>query len=471
MEMTNGSSRHPLYTYSDPVLSLWQAAAAEVQRRQNAIQNRLAPATSPGRTASETLLPMYDLMSPVDILGAPLREGKNIPSDITSSVAQPLKPLTLAASAEAAAPIPIDCAEVAAQFLWAEITGNKQKSEQFAGELKGSECDIGWGECLVAYLAYKASLSNLPYRPNEDPVFDLGQRTKLAIIGDWGTGDQVAINLLQQVAIFEPQVLIHLGDVYYAGTHNEEQTNFLDICRHILGNNVLIFSLCGNHDMYSGGQGYYWLIDQIGQQASYFCLQNSDWQFLAMDTGYNDNNPITVSTNMTKLVTFGTWAEENWLLDKINLAGARKTVLLSHHQLFSPFGAVGTVSGQPYAYNPNLRATLQAVMTKIAWWFWGHEHTLAIFNPYMDLQRGRCVGASAVPVFTDQQSYSSAGGLQTYGGLPAPTWVSGGQLGNNGTSYNNCFALMTLNGSSANVDYYQVPILGTASKLPVIDRI
>jgi hypothetical protein len=311
----------------------------------------------------------------------------------------------------------------------------------------------------------------LPYRPNEDPVFDLGQRTKLAIIGDWGTGDQVAINLLRQVAILEPQVLIHLGDVYYAGTHNEEQTNFLDICRHILGNNLLIFSLCGNHDMYSGGQGYYWLLDQIGQQASYFCLQNSDWQFLAMDTGYNDNNPITVSTNMTKLVTFGTWAEENWLLDKINLAGTRKTVLLSHHQLFSPFGAVGTVSGQPYAYNPSLRATFQAVMTKIAWWFWGHEHTLAIFHPYMDLQRGRCVGASAVPVFTDQQSYSDASGLQTYGGLPAPTWIPGGQLGNNGTSYNNCFALMTLSGSSANVDYYQVPILGTATKLPVVDGI
>ncbi len=234
---------------------------------------------------------------------------------------------------------------------------------------------------------------------------------------------------------------------------------------------MLIFSLCGNHDMYSGGQGYYWLVDQIGQQASYFCLQNSNWQFLAMDTGHNDNNPITVSTNMTKLVTFGTWAEEDWLLDKINLAGTRKTVLLSHHQLFSPFGAVGTVNGQSYAYNPNLRATFQAVTSNVAWWFWGHEHTLAVFDPYMGVERGRCVGASAVPVFTDQQSYRNASGLQTYGGLPLPTWKPGGQLGNNGTSYNNCFAIMTLNGASANVDYYQVPILGTAARLPIDDRV
>jgi hypothetical protein len=29
---------------------------------------------------------------------------------------------------------------------------------------------------------------------------------------------------------------------------------------------------------------------------------------------------------------------------------------------------------------------------------------------------------------------------------------------------------MTLNGSSASVDYYQVPILGTATRLPVDDR-
>ncbi len=152
----------------------------------------------------------------------------------------------------------------------------------------------------MTYFAYKASLGSLPYRANENPVFDLGQRTKLAIIGDWGTGDDVAINLLQQVAKLGPEILIHLGDVYYAGTHNEEQVNFLDICRKILGNNVLVFSLCGNHDMYSGGQGYYWLVGQIGQQASYFCLQSPNWQFLAMDTGHNDNNLITVATNMTK---------------------------------------------------------------------------------------------------------------------------------------------------------------------------
>jgi Calcineurin-like phosphoesterase len=467
--MMNSPDKHNLYTYSDPVLSLWQAAVAEVQRRHASVTNRMAMATS-SRLATTPVPAQNELMSPVYLLGEPLKTKENVPADIYSTVAEPVTPSPAVAVSEAKALVPADCAKVAAQFLWAEMTGNKAKAELYAGELKDSACDIGWGECVVTYLAYKASGAKLLYRTNQNPVLDLGNRKTVAIVGDWGTGDEVAVNLLQQVASLKPEVLIHLGDVYYAGTHNEEQGNFLDIGRKLLGPSVPIFSLCGNHDMYSGGEGYYSLVDQLGQQASYFCLQNDNWQFIAMDTGHNDHNPLTVATNMTSLVKDESWAEEDWLLDKINLAKGRKTVLLSHHQLFSPFGAVGSVDGRPYAYNPNLRSTFQAVMDNVAWWFWGHEHTLAIFDSYMGLQRGRCVGASAVPVFTDQQSYANASDLETYGGAALPVWNAKAQVGNNGTSYNNCFAVMTLSGSSASVDYYQVPILGTATRLPVDDK-
>ncbi len=87
----------------------------------------------------------------------------------------------------------------------------------------------------------------------------------------------------------------------------------------------------------------------------------------------------------------------------------------------------------------------------------------------MGLQRGRCVGASAVPVFTDQQKYANAGGLQTFQNAPLPTWNPSGVVGDNGTDYAHAFAIMTLNGASANIDYYQVPVLGTASRLTVMD--
>jgi len=40
-----------------------------------------------------------------------------------------------------------------------------------------------------------------------------------------------------------------------------------------------------------------------------FCLQNADWMLLAMDTGFHDNDPFTVTTNMTKLVSQDGWSE------------------------------------------------------------------------------------------------------------------------------------------------------------------
>ena len=172
---------------------------------------------------------------------------------------------------------------------------------------------------------------------------------------------------------------------------------------------------------------------------------------------------------MTSLPVVNGWSEANWHLQKIQQAGARKTVMFSHHQLFSAFSSVGSVKDQAYAYNPNLFTNFQNVLPNIEWWFWGHEHTLAVFEPYMGLKRGRCVGASAVPVFTDQQSYTTAAGLRTLNGV-MPRWDANGVLDSTvAGDYNNCFAIMTLNGASANVDYYQVPIQGPASRLNVTD--
>ena len=452
------------YTYRDPTLSLWQSAVAQVQRNRKSVQTRMASIAG-AKLAVAGPLVNDDLMAPAHEIGLAFAAGQTSPpAALSSPIASP--------AALTAAAVPLDCAKVAAQFLWAEITGNKQQSDLYASELRFSQCDaLGWAECLTAYLAAKLSCGTLPYRPNTDVVMPLPATAKIAIIGDWGTGDDVAINLLNQIAALKPDILFHLGDVYYSGTQSETNDNFLAICRQILGSNIPIYSLCGNHDMYSGGDGYYWLIDHIGQQSSYFCLQNDYWQFLAMDTGHNDHNPLTVATNMTSLVNIPGWSEANWHLGKIQQAGNRRIAAFSHHQLFSPFASVGNMGSQQYAYNPNIFASFQSVLSKIDIWFWGHEHTLALYDPYMGLVRGRCVGASAVPVFTDQQTYAPGAGLQTYQNAPLPTWNPSAILGDNGTQYNNAFAIMTLNNATATINYYQVPLLQPAKPLPFTDTI
>jgi predicted phosphodiesterase len=456
------------YTYRDPTLSLWQSAVAQVQRNRRSVQARVTSAAALNLAVRGPLVGA-DLMSPVHLLGPSLSAGQpGLPETLSSPQASP----ATSSVRLSAAGVVVDCAKTAAQFLWAEITGDQQKSDLYASELKFSECDaLGWAECLTTYLAFKAACGTLPYRPSQNVVASLPQNAKIAIIGDWGTDDDVAINLLDQIASIKPDILIHLGDVYYSGTQGEANDNFLAICRQILGSSIPLYSLCGNHDMYSGGDGYYWLIDHIGQQCSYFCLQNDYWQFLAMDTGHNDHDPATVTTNMTSLVNLPGWSEANWHLGKIQQAGSRRIALLSHHQLFSPFSSVGNIDNQQSAYNPNLFSNFQSVLSKVDVWFWGHEHTLALYDPYMGLVRGRCVGASAVPVFTDQQQYAPGTGLQTYQNAPLPTWNPSAILDNNGTEYNNAFAMMTLNGASATVNYYQVPLFKPAVPLPFTDTI
>jgi len=451
------------YSYRDARLSLWQAAAGEIHR---SLKQPGAKMTTESLTAkAPSLVTEKELMRPVQIVAHTIEDAGKPFEFLVHEVKKGI--LDLKAKFD---PLE-DCAKAAAQFLWAEIEGNEQASQFYQGELRKSVCDaVGWAECLTTYLGYKALLEDPVYRPNQNVVRDLGAKSRIAIIGDWGVGDNVATNVLEQVAALKPDFLLHLGDVYYAGTQSEAKANFLVICRSVLGN-IPIYTLCGNHDMYSGGKGYYWLLDQIGQKSSYFCLQNDDWIFLAMDTGFHDNNPFTVSTNMTTLVSQDGWSEASWHLNQIANAGNRKLVLLSHHQLFSPFASVGSVDPTAYAYNPNLFKIFAPILPKVEWWFWGHEHTLGIYPPYMGLKRGRCVGASAVPVFQDQQQYATAPDLKTLDGAAMPTWDPDGVLSASQNMYNNCFAMMTLNGASAAVEYYEVPLLQEARKFNVTDAV
>jgi hypothetical protein len=160
-----------------------------------------------------------------------------------------------------------------------------------------------------------------------------------------------------------------LGDIYYSGTPDECDRDFTRLIDSTFDRSrVAVYKLAGNHDMYSGGVGYYGLLTIINppplpqQQASFFCLRSTDnqWQFVAMDTGHSDYDPLTVTDVLVKLDS----AEEDWLTGCI--AGFRgRTILLSHHQLFSAFAQIGPAAGDGSltAYNPNLDASFQRFAT------------------------------------------------------------------------------------------------------------
>jgi calcineurin-like phosphoesterase family protein len=435
--------KRTIVSFRNPIASVWQHAIHKAVSQKS-------PKASEGLSAAQP--EMVQFSSALDAL----QNGQAVPQLDTTG-------------------LPIgDCAKLAAQYAWAEIRHAAAEAAQIQDQLRYGTCDPLWSIALAIYLAWKATLKSVPYVRYADLgdfVTPLPEEPDLVIgiIADWGTGLDDAKWLLSEVMTKNPHVLIHLGDIYYAGMPDEVRTNFLDIVN-AAASNIPVYTMSGNHDMYSGGDAFYWLIGQLNsapnlqeykQKASYFCLRSSNWQILGMDTGLHDCDPTTVTTNTTYLDS----EEAAWLRDKLDNAGTRQTILLSHHQLFTAFGdGVGkTGAGKSYAYNPKLYSVFQPYLDKVALWLWGHEHNFDFFKPYLGLKKGRCVGASAIPSLVSQNPYGliSNPELQDQNSLPEldPTLLKLGVTADGAYFHN--YAIVTLRSpksqiKDSKIEYYQL---------------
>jgi hypothetical protein len=427
-----------LKTFRDPLMSRWQSVVERVVTRH---QDSAAPVARP--TVSNPMVEAAAAVNTAVASGVNLGVPAAAPAMPAAPVAAPA-PATApsdqataatAAPATAAAPSTGQaavmggegaataraCADLAFQLLHAKLEGQPaDKVKQLEDALAFGTCDPKWTEAVDEYLKYfVAQHHSIPYRPapadpEQQPPIALADNATVALIADAGTGTPEAIALLEQVAAHQPDVVIHLGDIYYSGTQEECQKYFLDLCNQVFGRAARplpIFTMTGNHDMYDGGQGYYWLIDQLNkpplappgqdQMASFFALRSSGWQLLAMDTGLHDSDVFDVATAETYLEG----AELAWHSHWIDNAGGRRTILLSHHQLFSAFSPIGTAGDK--SLNNHLLTQLGPRLGKVDAWFWGHEHNLEIYAPYQGLERGRCIGCAAIPVYVSQEPYKS----------------------------------------------------------------
>jgi hypothetical protein len=188
------------------------------------------------------------------------------------------------------------------------------------------------------------------------------------------------------------------------------------------------------------------------QPASFFCLRTQDnsWQLLATDTGQHDYNPLSVSTALTYVDK----EERDWHEARIREFPG-KTILLSHHQLFSAYSQIGPrdVTGKLNPVNPELKKAydqLRGTGKPIAAWFWGHEHNLCVYQPYHDLARGRCLGHSAIPVFVQDKPYQVLTDLSDPPGI-----IAAATLSKTPDIYAHGFATIALAPGKATVDYYE----------------
>jgi hypothetical protein len=378
-----------------------------------------------------------------------------------------------------------DCLDLLAQYLIAWVLEDDSRMAEIASEFEDSQCDPGWITALVTWLEYYWD-GKLPQydAPTEDSVpIPLPRPTaadgslRVGVLGDWGTGEGEALAVLDQLMRQQPDLIIHVGDIYYSGTFDECSSNFLVPLVSARQNYpaIPVYTLPGNHDYYSGGQGFYSILAQLNlgvrnaaiQRNSFFCLQNEWWQLEGMDTGYNDHDLLRVADDITHLQD----VEAAWHQHQLAGAGTRRVILFSHHQLFSAFATIGaTGQSGPQFQNPYLTQNLQdwraAAAPNIVAWYWGHEHLLEVYAvpgmPGVDLPvMGRCVGYSAFPIFNNVGAYVPQP-QSPITLLPAPEFPGGiVQTGDDGQVYANGYLLLTLGQSTGQAAYFQVNYFGS----------
>ena len=241
----------------------------------------------------------------------------------------------------------------------------------------------------------------------DDPCeHEMGGRVRIVLFGDWATGTRRAQLLAKRIERVLDQResnreghLIHLGDVYYCGEPDEYQRRFLRYWP-APDEEVKSWNMNGNHDMYSGGRGYFGLISksdnaeresaQNGKDfshqngTSFFRIANEHWQIIGLDSAYVDND-----FDERQLPKLKQWLG---LSDDDNPATRpRRTILLSHHQLGSAHAQAGVSPGiRKKTAEARKRGRIHA-------WFWGHEHRALVYDEYLGVRFPVCIGNGGVP--------------------------------------------------------------------------
>jgi hypothetical protein len=306
-------------------------------------------------------------------------------------------------------------------------------------------CDVRWIEPKLAQLV--SDLEGKHPFCVEPPEVRLSNNAAVFVLGDWATAlpqaRNVAARLREHLARVEPGTdchVIHLGDTYYSGLEDECRRRFLDLWPVRSISAARSWTLSGNHDMYSGGHGYFnvLLADPrfAGQSGcSYFALANDHWQLLGLDSSYK--NPDLPDLEPP---------QSEWLSQRIATANGRGTILMTHHQPFSAYESV----------DPTLAQTVRTALGghHVEGWLWGHEHRCAVYdkdivatNYNADANYAAIIGHGGVPQLMPDQTPDEVRKavcweLADYYQVADDHWALGG------------FAVLTFNDEELEIQYY-----------------
>jgi hypothetical protein len=305
-------------------------------------------------------------------------------------------------------------------------------------------CDPRWIEACIAdglaALEHRAPPPPRPSSPNQ-----LALDARVVLVGDWATGLPCALAVAQRIreAVAEAKEegrevhVIHLGDTYYSGWREEYAARFLAHWPVDPGEEgVHSWALPGNHDLYSGGHGYFGFLladprFRLQRGSSWFSLESNSWQILGLDSSYLDEALYD--------------PQVEWV--KSRLLGERRTILLAHHPMKSVYEHAA------FALHSTLAPVLEALGPVDAF-FWGHEHRSIIYSPYAKdhhtpyAMLSSCIGNGGVPRMLIEPERPRAEAELDVRHEPV-TWVRAGRY------YRplNGFVIIDFDGSAATATY------------------
>lgn len=288
--------------------------------------------------------------------------------------------------------------------------------------------DPGWAYAAFEYVVYYLGIEKkAPFSKSPATVNLTGPSTlAIALTGDWGTGewkDGSAPScpsefVMQQIQKASPNVVIHLGDVYYAGTQSgtlglgpgEEASNFVDLWP----NFPYSFTLNSNHEMYNGGNGYFNVAlasEKFASQnkTSYFAIEFNDWLIFGLDSAYYDPSVLYMNGALVDQDQIG-------FIQSFDLTG-KKVIVLTHHNGLTTDG-----QSQTGLWNNVVSALGQAP----DYWYWGHVHDGIVYSSSSaagSLTNARCTGHGALPfgnAYALNQSGSPIPEVLYYAHTPMP---------------------------------------------------
>jgi hypothetical protein len=206
-----------------------------------------------------------------------------------------------------------------------------------------------------------------------------GPTARIAVMGDAGYDSLSQHRVLQMIRLRHAasafDLVVHLGDTYFSGSPNEV---FLSLVSPLKALGIRAVSLCGNHDLYFGAEGYDGALTALEQPGRYFVVDCPNWRIACLDTALASERTLRNDGSLDP-------QQLAWL-EQLVLKADKRTVLMSHHFIVSDWeGPAATLKLQ----------VEELIRNRVFAWYWGHEHRMVTYRREPHGFYGSCVGNGA----------------------------------------------------------------------------